>query len=329
MVILNKIYLILIIISVLYSIYIKYLKGIKICLCTIGKKENSYAREYVEHYKKYGVNKIFIYDNNDENGEKFELVLKDYIDKGFVEIIDVRGKIDCLKQVMENCRKKNYKKFDWLIFFEMDEFIFLRNFSNLKDFLEQKIFNKCQRVQLNWFIHTDNNLIYYDKRSLKERFPVKKYIFNDKKLPGSTLVKSILKGNVDVKIKAIHELNDELIACDGFGKFVSSKGIKTTNTDHYYNYIDHYWSKSTEEFVNKLMRGDPDFGSNLKRVKNNNLLRINIYFVYNKITKEKIDYIENRTKYNLTKFRLILKNNESYYNINDYYRERYTPFKKN
>ena len=218
---------------------------------------------------------------------------------------------------MENCRKNNYKKFDWLIFFEMDEFIFLRNFSNLKDFLNQKIFNKCQRVQLNWFIHTDNNLIYYDKRPLKERFPVKKYIINGKKLPGSRLIKSILKGNINKKIKTIHDLNDELKACDGFGKSISSKGMRTNNTDHYYNYIDHYWSKSTEEFVNKLMRGDADFGSNLKRVKKNNLLRIKMYFVYNKITKEKIDYIENRKKYNLTKYRLIIKKNESYYNIND------------
>ena len=84
-------------------------------------------------------------------------------------------------------------------------------------------------------------------------------------------------------------MNDELKACDGFGRAVNSTGMRTNNTDHYYNYIDHYWSKSTEEFANKLMRGDADFGSNLKKVKRNNLFRIRQYFIYNKITKKKID----------------------------------------
>ena len=142
---------------------------------------------------------------------------------------------------------------------------------------------------VNWFIHTDNKLLYYDNRILKERFPVKKYIVNGKKLPGASLIKSILKGNIDIKITAIHQLNVQLKACDGFGKLVNDNGIRTNNTDHYYNYIDHYWSKSTEEFVNKLMRGDADFGSNLEMVKRNNLFRIMMYFIYNKITKEKID----------------------------------------
>ena len=53
--------------------------NIKICLCTLGKLENRYAREFVEHYKRYGVDKIFIYDNNEIKGEKFDLVLADYI----------------------------------------------------------------------------------------------------------------------------------------------------------------------------------------------------------------------------------------------------------
>ena len=99
-----------------------------------------------------GINKIFIYDNNDKNDEKFELVLKNYVDNGFVEIIDVRGKIAAQINAMEDCRKNNFKKFDWLIFFDMDEFIYLKNYPNIKDFLNQKIFNKCQRIQYSMII---------------------------------------------------------------------------------------------------------------------------------------------------------------------------------
>ena len=47
----------------------------KICLCTVAKEENIYIREFIEYYKNYGIDKIFIYDNNDKNGEKFEDVI--------------------------------------------------------------------------------------------------------------------------------------------------------------------------------------------------------------------------------------------------------------
>ena len=119
----------------------------KVCICTIGKK-NLYVREYVDYYKKIGIDKIFIYDNNVKNDEKFDLVLKDYIENGIVEIVDIRGQEAPQFEAMEDCRKKNFKKYDWLLFYDMDEFIFLRNFSNIKDFLKQKHFNKCQRIQL-------------------------------------------------------------------------------------------------------------------------------------------------------------------------------------
>ena len=251
-----------------------------------------------------GINKIFIYDNNDKNDEKFELVLKNYVDNGFVEIIDVRGKIAAQINAMEDCRKNNFKKFDWLIFFDMDEFIYLKNYPNIKDFLNQKIFNKCQRIQLNWYIHTDNNLLFYDNRTLKERFPEKKKEKNGQQLPGSRLIKSILKGNIDIKINLNHELNNKLITCDGFGEIIKNPGAKADKTDHIYYYIDHYWSKSTEEFTNKLIKGDAILGFKNRQ---NNMNRIKMYFTYNKITKEKIDYIENKTKYNLTEFRLMIK----------------------
>ena len=295
--------LVIFIMILLFALSFKINKNIKVCLCTLGKKENLYAKEFVDHYKNLGINKIFIYDNNEKNDERFDLVLKDYINNGLVEIIDFRGKIGPQMKAMEDCRKHNYKIFDWLIFYDMDEFIFLRNFSSIKDFLNQNIFNKCQRIQLNWFFHTDNNLLYYDNRSLIERFPEKKIIYRGKKLGNSTLIKSILKGGIDIKIEGIHVLNPSLIACDGFGNIKKIKGMATDKPDYYYNYIDHYWSKSTEEFVNKLMRGDGILG---KKTLSNNMHRIRLYFSYNNITKERINYIENKTKYNLTKYRMMI-----------------------
>ena len=50
-----------------------------------------YIKEFVDYYKKLGYNKIFIYNNNDINDERFEDIIQDYINKGFVSIIKYRG----------------------------------------------------------------------------------------------------------------------------------------------------------------------------------------------------------------------------------------------
>ena len=149
----------------------------------------------------------------------------------------------------------------------------------------------------------DINLIYYDNRSLIERFPEKDKKWKGIKLGGIEGIKSILKGNIDIKLNDIHILNSKLVSCDGFGKIKEVQGIITNESDHYYYYIDHYYSKSTEEFVNKLMRGSVTYGN----ITSYKLKRIKVYFSLCDITVEKINYIENKTRLNLTEFRQRLK----------------------
>ena len=74
----------------------KYNHTGEIALCCIAKLENEYIRFFVEYYKNLKFDKIFIYDNNDPDGERFEEVIGDYIQSGFVEIIDFRGRKNAL-----------------------------------------------------------------------------------------------------------------------------------------------------------------------------------------------------------------------------------------
>jgi len=288
----------LIILFLLLDFYIsgnKYLrinKSMKICLCTIGKKENLYAREFVTHYKKYGVDKIFVYDNNDLDGENFDEVLTDYIQNDYVKIINYRGKDAIQLKAMKDCYKKNYMKYDWLLFYDMDEFIFLKDFFNIKDFLNQKIFSKCEIIILNWVLRSDNELLYYDNRSLFERFKKR-----GKKISNTIDVKPILKGSIFTKINSVHTLNENLRQCNSFGNKKIFRGYDDQTPDYYYYYLDHFYSKSTEEFVNKITKGDVAYGP-IKRyyiIKN--------YFDINKITSQKINYFEKMLKVNLSEYR--------------------------
>ena len=299
MYIIKLFYLMIIIIFEIY-VFLRILKieKIKVCVCTIGKEENLYVREYVSHYKKYNVDRIIIYDNNDLNGEKFEDVINDYISTGFVKIIDNRGKISQQLLVYQDCLDNNKKEFDWIIFYDMDEFIYLKNYKNIKRYLINPQFNKCQAIQLNMYFHTDNNQLYYENKSLYLRFPER--IKSEK-----GVLKSIIKGNIETTIKCPHELNTSLISCDGFGNFNKQyKHVITTDKpDFEYNYIDHFSYKSTEEFVNKIMRGSAIKGFQIEM----KYRKIAWYFGINKLTKEKIDLIENLTNLNLSRYRRSIK----------------------
>ena len=234
--------------------------GIKICLCTLGKNENKYIIEFVKHYKKYGVDKIFIYDNNDKNGEKFEDKLINYIKKGFVEIKNWRGIEKAQFRIMNDCYKANFNNYDWLIFYDIDEFIYLKHFENLKVFLAQSKFKNCEKVQLNWIHRIDNgNSFFYEDKPLHIRFKMKESnILKNNFYPQ---IKSILKGHIpNISIGCLHNLASGLKSCDGFGLKSNITGIKTMRPDYENNYINHYYGKSLEEFVEKIKRGSAAIG---------------------------------------------------------------------
>ena len=203
-----KIILIFIVVFISIISIKKKKNNIKVGLCTLGKEENKYAKQFVEHYKNLDVDKIFIYDNNDIFGEKFEEVIKDYIDNDYVEIVNWRGRKKQILNIMNDCYLKNNMNYDWLIFYEFDEFIFLKDFTSLKTYLNDDRFSHCKKIYLNWIFHTDNNFLYYDNRSLLIRFPEREDKARGKKTGGLSTIKSIIRGGLKkIKISCIHRLD--------------------------------------------------------------------------------------------------------------------------
>jgi hypothetical protein len=77
--------------------------------------------------------------------------------------------------------------------------------------------------------------------------------------------------------------------------------LKNSDFENYY--IDHYYSKSLEEYINKVNKEEGLYVTQ----KNYKELRIKKYFKFNKITLEKIEFIENKTGIKLNNFRKRLK----------------------
>lgn len=297
--------------SIFYSLnYLKKIKlvqnirlnNLKVCICTLGKDENKYITEFVQYYQNYGVDKIYLNDNNDINGERFEDKIQNYIDIGFVEIIDWRGITggQTYYDIMDSCYQKHHNEYDWLIFYEIDEFLYLKNYTNVKEYLNNKKFSKCHSIQLNWVHRADNNKLFYENKPLNERFTQIGNNVNKTKFNILCNIKTIIKGHLKrIVIDHNHLLSRKLKGCNGFGKPSNLSNFLSLNPDYEYYYINHFYGKTVEEFIEKMNRGDLLKGNKLKVIE----YAIEKFFYINDITIEKISYIKKHLgfKYNLTK----------------------------
>ena len=263
----------------------------KVCLCVIAKNENLYVREFVEYYKKIGYNNIFIYDNNDKNGEHFEEVINDYIESGFVKIIDFRerNKIGNPQfDAYRDCYSKNNKLYDWLSFYDMDEFLELNEkYKTIQDFLNDKIFKNCQNIKVNWLIFLRNNDLYYINKPLRKRF-------NNNNASKNILIKSTVKGNLSSnyweKTQNPHTSLLNITSCSTSGKIMKSD-LPFNNPPDYLNAkLIHYHYKSFEEYCLKKKRGKADASKNLNE--KYILQRYKILYSLNKNNPEKLKIIK-------------------------------------
>ena len=284
-----------------------------LCICTIGKKENIYAREFIDYYKKLGFNKVIIFDNNDIGGEKFEDILNDYIKGKYVEIIDIRGLISVQIPVLNYCYEKYHKLYDWIAFFDFDEYLFINGTESLNNYIYNKRFEKCQSILFNWYFYDDNDLDKYDKRKVLERFKRPKYKVST--------VKSMVRGDIkNLIITSSHITGINInYFCDSNGKRVFPQTIFNINYSNIYYkaFIKHFYTKTAEEFCNKIIKGDVQFHRNQPNylfLINN---KINFFFSINNITSSKLKILKkclNLDINNLKKRIVIISKNNSLFN---------------
>jgi len=277
------------------NIFKYYNNNIKISLCTMGRKENLYIKEFVEYYIKLGIDHIYIYDDNDPYIEKISDALGSKYNHIITIYEDIKDRIKDQVTAYTDCYQNNLNKYDWFLMVDMDEYLYVVN-KTLKNYLSNQIFDKCDYLIFHWVIPNDNNLVYYDPRPLFERFrgPYKK----------SNDYKSIIRGNIKDLKYGVHSplfSPKKIILCNNEGKILFSKHVDSSHISTKNAYIIHYRFKTTEEFINKYKRGYKNWFGN----KINKFLKklINEFFIFNKITNEKINFIEKELNLNLYKYR--------------------------
>ena len=265
----------------------------KVGVCAIGKWEEQYLTEWVEHYKKLGFDNIVFYDNNEIGNDSQYKVLKPYIDDGFVIYNDWRGEvgINIQGKAYTHCKDNYSDSFDWIAFFDIDEFLELVKHKTIQEFLNSnKSFYGYDGIMFNWRNYDDNDLVYNDERLLQERFtrPLKHDVPH---IISKTMVNmhKILIPFKSCHIPFIKRIN--VCGADGiYSTPIEGQMIKSKK-DYSIAYLKHYKQKTVEEICNKIKRGD----CNIRKCCDVNDMSsrvtgfLKVFFTNNEITDEKID----------------------------------------
>ena len=249
-----------------------------VAVCAIGRLENRYAVEWVSHYLKLGVDKIIIYDNNrPEDDETFSQVLWSIVEDGYVEI---KPWFDNQKSAYEDCYNHYDNEYDWIGFFDFDEFVEIQDGRNVKNFLTG--FDFADVVVMSWRTMTDNGLVRYEPKPLKERFTEG----TDESLVINRHVKSFVRGGIDgISFNDPHCPNaPELTVVNVHGIRVEQVPIQP-QVIHDVAWINHYNTKTAEEWATLKMRRLSPCGDEYNReMKAKN---VEYFFSINKRTPEK------------------------------------------
>ena len=236
------------------------MQGIKdVAICAIGRKENRYAAEWVEHYHKIGAKKIFIYDNYQGDEERLADVLQPYIKKGWVELIDVGNRPDMQMKSYDHCYRLHGYEYAWSGFVDFYERLRTKSGEKLPKALAH--YKDGDQLLVNWRIMTDNGLTFYDPRPMEERFTTPMPIDKPVKYarPENEHVKCFIRGGLDeVKFTPTHNPhcadNPKMKCINPSGQEVKQGAFAPI--DHSVMWLDHYFTKTAEEWMQvKLSRG--------------------------------------------------------------------------
>ena len=265
----------------------------KVALCVCGRLGNRYVSEYVKHYKNLGFDHIYIGDNNRDDEENFKDVLQSDIDENFVTLYDyshLTAFTDLIYTYFTDMYNKLSNEYDWIAFFDMDEFLTLVKDTNIKDYLSRECFKNTNQILINWKLYTDNDLIYDDGRSCLERFTtpmdINKYVqYGD--IKENQHIKCIVRTKIaNVKCESVHYLSAELLENTTYNN-CGTKIMPDTYQEINYelSYIKHFFTKTIDEFINNRIKKwvNWDF--------HNFVFTLNNFFKVNNLTQEKINYL--------------------------------------
>lgn len=210
------------------------MSNIRVALVCIAKNEDYYLEEWVNYNFKLGFDHIFIYMNDWRTDFEHPNVTKIEFDGGSQQLESY------------NSFRKTYKdQYDWVAYFDCDEFLYLNKHNTIKDLI--KDYQNSNAICINWFMFGSDNKINRENNSLLKTFTKRGKNVNQH-------IKVIVNMNIESKMVLPHNIN--LPATDTNNDLI--KGPFNINGPTDVCYIAHFYRKTYEDWLIRCERGRAD-----------------------------------------------------------------------
>lgn len=124
----------------------------KLALCLRFRDEARFLAEWLEYHVAAGVDHFFLYNNF--SADEFQEVLRPYVEEGQVTLI--RWPRKPASPAAENdCIARTRGRFEWVGFIDADEFVVVGDGRPISDFLSE--FGRAPAVALHWYYYGSNS----------------------------------------------------------------------------------------------------------------------------------------------------------------------------
>lgn len=221
-------------------------------VCLLAKNENSYINEWLEwHLNKLGFMHVYIYDN--ESDTPIESSIDDKYKDNITIIEWTKEKhrmfiqLDCYTHFIEHFGEEN----KWVAFIDADEFIRLINNDNINNFLLD--YENYNGIFMEWLIYNADGQYNRTDGFVRDRFK------------SFTTCKDIINnGKCIIKPNEYKHMGPHFpFSCKTKYNVVYSnkefcKAYAKHNAPLDKIVVDHYFTKSYEEWCEKIKRGSCD-----------------------------------------------------------------------
>jgi len=217
-------------------------------VCCIAKDEHPFIKEWIHHHLLVGAEKIIIFDN--ESSPSLRISLREYIEHGFVDLIEIQGQEQQMA-AYDQCLRDYEKKSKWIAFIDVDEFLIPKKSEDVRLILTD--YEDFGGLGVHWVEFGSSGHLTRPRRkqlsSYTQRFPLD--------YPKNMHIKSIVQpGRVKSSCDPHRFIYNEPWFCVDENCFPLAESRGPFTAKHIQ--LNHYYYRSHEDYCKKIERGRAD-----------------------------------------------------------------------
>lgn len=225
----------------------------KLTICAIVKDEGDYIREWIEFHRIQGVEHFFIYDNG--SSDSTLRILQEYCDEGIVDLIpwpNFSVSLNPQFAAYAHCAHAYAALAEWVAFIDVDEFLFSDSTNNLIDEISAIAGLCVAAIGVCRYEYGPCGHETKPDGMVVANYRMRLDVQADTKIK----IKTIARPESIVAVESAHFIDvagGEYV--DAAGNVLASKKVRGRTAVLKGLRVNHYYTKSRQEFCAKISRG--------------------------------------------------------------------------